>query len=128
MNLPGQQSREGRLEVYQESLVDSVLYHYEQLRLKLLDNPDHNAIPGFRIQIFFDSGLHSSDRAWQAKEQFSKKYPEVQAYVSWKSPNYRVRVGDFKNRLEAEKFLQRIMNDYPNGWVIRDEINFPIIN
>jgi len=131
MGLSGQEAREareGRLEIYQDSVLYAVLHHYEQLRLELLDNPDHKAIPGFRIQIFFDSGLQSSDRARQAKEKFLKKYPDVPAYVSWKSPNYRVRVGDFKSRLEAEKFLQRIMRDYPNGWVIKDEINFPLIN
>lgn len=128
MGLSGQESREGRLEIYQDSALYAVLHQYEQLRLELLDNPDNKAIPGFRIQIFFDSGLHSSDRARQAKEQFLEKYPDVNAYVGWKSPNYRVRVGDFKSRLEAEKFLQRIMRDYPNGWVIKDEINFPLIN
>lgn len=129
INLFSQQDhQEGHLVVIQESLVDTVLYHYEQLRIHWLDNPDHKAIPGYRIQIFFDSGLHSSDRARQAKDQFMAKYPNVQAYVSWKAPNYRVRIGDFKSRLEAESFLQSILSDYPNGWVVKDEINFPLIN
>jgi len=119
---------EGRVVVLQDNLVDTLLRDYEALRMKIMVNPDNKAIPGYRIQIFFDSGLNSSDRARQAKDEFLLIFPETPAYVSWKAPNYRVRVGDFKTRLEAEKKLQLIFADYPNAWVIKDEINFPPIN
>jgi len=119
---------EGRVFVIQDDRVDSLLQDYELLRLKIMENPDNKAIPGYRIQIFFDSGLNSSDRARQAMNDFLFKFPEIPAYVSWKAPNYRVRIGDFKTRLEAESTLQLIIIDYPNAWVIKDEINFPIMN
>jgi len=123
-----QYSSDGRVIIIQDVLVDSVLIHYDSLRFKIMENPDNKAIPGYRIQIFFDSGLNSSDRAKQARDEFLLKYPEIQAYVSWKAPNYRVRVGDFRTRLEAEKILQLIIIDYPNAWAIKDEINFPEMN
>jgi hypothetical protein len=123
-----QNSNYGRVTVFQDPLVDTVLQQYEILRLKIMENPDNKAIPGYRIQIFFDSGINSSDRARHARDEFLALYPEVPAYVSWKAPNYRVRVGDFRNRLEAEKVLQSILIGYPNAWVIKDEINFPAIN
>jgi hypothetical protein len=119
---------DGRVVVIQDELVDTVLYHYEMLRLKIMENPDNKAIPGYRIQIFFDSGLNSSDRAKQVRDEFLLIYPEIPAYVSWKAPNYRVRVGDYRARLDAERELQLILVDYPNAWVIKDEINFPIMN
>jgi hypothetical protein len=119
---------DGHIVVIQDDLIDSVMHDYETLRLKIMENPDNKAIPGYRIQIFFDSGLNSSDRARQARDEFLLRYPDIQAYVSWKSPNYRVRIGDFRTRLEAEKTLQLILIDYPNAWVIKDEINFPEMN
>jgi hypothetical protein len=119
---------DGRVVVIQDQLVDTVLQQYEALRLRIMENPDNKAIPGYRIQIFFDSGINSSDRAKQARDEFLFLFPDVPAYVSWKAPNYRVRVGDFRNRLEAEKVLQSILIGYPNAWVIKDEINFPILN
>ena len=118
---------EGSVVVVQSSLVDSLLQDYHDLRVKIMENPDSKAIPGYRIQIFFDSGLNSSDRAKQSRDEFALKFPEIPAYVSWKAPNYRVRVGDFRTRLEAERTLQIIMIDYPSAWVSKDEINFPII-
>jgi hypothetical protein len=119
---------DGRVVVIQDQMVDSLLQQYEALRLKIMENPDNKAIPGYRIQIFFDSGINSSDRAKQARDEFLFLYPDIPAYVSWKAPNYRVRVGDYRSRLEAENMLQTILIGYPNAWVIKDEINFPILN
>lgn len=126
--MAAQAKNEGSVVVIQDNLVDTLLRDYESVRLKIMENPDQKGIPGYRIQIFFDSGLNSSDRAKQARDSFSLLYPDVPAYLSWKSPNYRVRVGDFKTRLEAEKAMQLIIIDYPNAWVTKDEINFPIMN
>lgn len=119
---------DGRVVVIQDQFVDTVLQQYEVMRLKIMENPDNKAIPGYRIQIFFDSGINSSDRAKQARDEFSFLFPDIPAYVSWKAPNYRVRVGDFRNRLGAENILQSILIAYPNAWVIKDEINFPVLN
>jgi hypothetical protein len=39
-----------------------------------------------------------------------------------------VRVGDFHTKMEAEKLLKAIERDYPNAFVVYDEINFPRLN
>lgn len=127
VSLTAQDKGPGKVTVIRDEQIDSVLANYEALRLKIMENPDTKLIPGYRIQIFFDSGLNSSDRARQAKDDFLFLFPDIPAYVSWKAPNYRVRVGDYKTRLDAEKDLQLIIINYPNAWVIKDEINFPIM-
>jgi hypothetical protein len=123
-----QNQEEGSVVVLQSSLVDSVLQDYQDLRMKIMENPDNKLIPGYRIQIFFDSGLNSSDRANKIRDEFIQKYPDIPAYVNWKAPNYRVRVGDFRSRLDAERTMQLISIDYPSAWISKDEINFPVIN
>jgi len=128
LSSPAQDYYGGSVVVIQDNLVDSLLHYYEVMRLKIMENPDNKAIPGYRIQIFFDSGLNSSDRAKQARDAFMFIYPDITAYISWKAPNYRVRAGDFRTRLEAENALQLIIVDYPSAWVTRDDINFPVIN
>jgi len=123
-----QHNDSGYVKVVQDPLVDSLLNQYQALRLKIMENPDHKFIPGYRIQFFFDSGLNSSDRAREARDAFMLLFPEIPAYISWKAPNYRVRAGDFRTKLEAEKLLQMILIDYPTAWVTKDEINFPVMN
>jgi len=43
----------------------------------------------------------------------------------FQSPYYKVRVGDFRSRMDAEGFKQKIINDFPDSFVVKDEINFP---
>lgn len=84
-------------------------------------------IEGYRIQIFFDSGNNSKSNADAAKSKFSAQYPEVPIYLSFKEPNFKVRVGDFRTRNEARGFLKQISVEYPNAFVIKDEIKLPIL-
>ena len=81
---------------------------------------------GFRIQIFFDSGNNSKTKAQSIYEEFKAKYPDIGAYLSFKSPNYKVRVGDFRTRLDAQRFLNEIIAEYPSAWIVADMIRFPI--
>ena len=119
--------REGYVVVRQDPLLDSLLVKYDALRSQIEEYQDNKGISGYRIQIFFDSGTHSGERARKAKEEFEALFPEIPGYVTWKAPNFRVRVGDFRSRLEAEKALKEIAEEYPNAWVIKDEINYPPI-
>jgi hypothetical protein len=120
-----QGQRMGSLEIRQDPMLDSLLMKYQLLREQIEDYSDNKGIPGYRIQIFFDSGINSGERARTIKEEFEALFPGIPGYVTWKAPNYRVRVGDFRSRLEAEKALMDISEEYPNAWVIKDEINYP---
>jgi hypothetical protein len=117
--------QQGRVTVDADPLFDTLGEHFRHLQELQMQNPDNKGIEGYRVQIFFDSGTKSGDRALEAQEAFTEEYEDVPVYITWKAPNYRVRVGDFRTRLEAEKFLQQIARDYPNAWVIKDEINYP---
>lgn len=47
------------------------------------------------------------------------------AYLIWESPNYKIRVGDFRSKLDAEKFQRKIDELFPYAFIVRDNINFP---
>lgn len=80
-----------------------------------------NTIPGYRIQVASLSGTSSKNRAFEMKDRIRQTYPGVEAYVVFDEPNFKVKVGDFRTRLEAYVFLQRIHADFP-GTIIRDNI------
>ena len=88
-------------------------------------NEKNSGIDGFRIQIFFDSGNNSKTNAKSVYDAFIVKYPTVRAYLTFKAPNYKVRVGDFRAKVDAQRFLNDIITDYPNAWIIADQINLP---
>lgn len=78
-------------------------------------------IPGYRIQVASLSGTASKNRAFEMRDRLREAYPGVEAYVVFDEPNFKVKVGDFRTRLDAYVFLQRIRVDFP-GTIIRDNI------
>jgi len=113
------QAAEGRVNIYQDSRVDTILKRHIEYNQQL------EGIDGYRVHIFFDAGNQSLSRANQAAARYQMLYPTDTAYVSFSEPYYRVRVGDFRTRLDADGYLQKIIKDYPNAFVIKDKINFP---
>lgn len=79
-------------------------------------------IPGYRVQIASFSGANSKNSAFSLRDRFMYDYPSVQAYIVFEEPNFKVKVGDFRTRLEAYAFLQQIKEVY-KGYIIKDNIN-----
>ena len=80
---------------------------------------------GFCVQICFESGSNSRERAEKYRVAFLSKYPKYNAYLTFKEPNFRVRVGDFRTRSEARGFREKIAADFPQSFVVKDEVRFP---
>jgi len=116
-----QKGDDGSLVIIADPKIDSLL----DLHIKI--NTLYPQFPGWRVQIFFESGNNSKPLAAAAIEKFNKKHPDVRAHLLFESPYYKVRVGDFRSKIEAEKFLTEIRANYPNAFVTRDEIHFPDI-
>ena len=81
-------------------------------------------IDGFRIQLFFDS---NKDAIYSARAQFISKFPKVDTYVEFNAPNFMLKVGDFRTRLEAEKIKSEVEAEFPTSFVIKEKINLPRI-
>jgi hypothetical protein len=109
----------GNIRIIQDDKVDLLVSKHIQI------NQNRKGIDGFRIQIFFDSGNNSKTRAKSIYESFMAKYPDIGTYLTFKTPNYKVRIGDFRTKLDAQRFLNEIIADYPNAWIIEDQINLP---
>lgn len=78
-------------------------------------------LTGYRIQLASES---SSSPARKIRAAFIQKYKEIPAYEIYQQPYFKVRVGDFKTKLEAIKFQKEIQTDYPNCYIVKDEIVF----
>ena len=82
------------------------------------------SMPGYRIQIYF-GGVRQ--KASEVKLAFSDKHNDVMAYITYQQPNFKVRVGDFRTRLEAQKFLKSLEGDYTPMFIVQDEVKLPPI-
>ena len=85
-----------------------------------------STMSGFRVQIFMEIGNEAVDHANVVKKEFEEQYPELPIYLSYEQPYYRLRVGDFRNRVEAEKYLRILKPQYGVAFVTADIINPPV--
>lgn len=113
-----QTSYPGKVVIKQDSRIAALVAKHRALGEK-------GKTDGYRVQIFFDSGNNSKNRAAAKKGQFIASYPGVGAYLTYQTPNFKVRVGDFRCRLDAEGFKAKIIGDFPDAFVVKDEINYP---
>jgi hypothetical protein len=75
---------------------------------------------GYRVQIFSGS---SRAAAYNTQERLRQKFPDVRTYITYREPDFRVRAGDFRTRLEATKFMQDVRNMFSGLFVISEKIN-----
>ncbi|NQX96372.1 MAG: SPOR domain-containing protein [Flavobacteriales bacterium] len=78
------------------------------------------SLKGYRIQIY--SG-NKKQLANQTRASFLRVHPKTKAHLNYKQPHYKVRVGDFKTKLEALKYKKFITKEFPNSFIVRDEID-----
>ncbi len=97
------------------------------LQLHIEYNRKYPTFQGYRVQILKVSGNDALETIEKSKTDFLEKHENTPVYLTFNEPYYRVRVGDFRTRLDAERFLKKIGKEYPGAWVIQDEINFPDI-
>jgi len=69
----------------------------------------------------------SKSAAEQQKAYFMSLYPQHKTYVDYLAPNYRVRVGNFRTQLEAEKLKHEIIGAFPTSIVVADKIQLPVV-
>ena len=86
-----------------------------------------STIDGFRVQIFMELGNDALRHADSVRAKFTDKYPDIPIYLIFGQPYYRLRVGDFRTRLEAENMYQRLKKRYKNAFVTADRINLPYL-
>lgn len=91
-------------------------------------NESTRGINGFRVEIFFSSALDARQRALQTKAAFLKDYPDINAYDIYVSPDWKVRVGDFRTKSEALSMIKKIQDRFPKAFLVPDMINYPNLN
>lgn len=72
---------------------------------------DYNA--GYRVQVFSDNRPAAKNEARAKGSHIAERFPHYRTYVKYNSPYWRLRVGDFRTRREAEDAAEAIKQAFP---------------
>ncbi len=78
---------------------------------------------GFRIQMYWGNSQRTDYlKAKRFGDKVTGAFPELKSYVSFDQPHWRCRVGDFKTRSGAARYLERMRKIAPEAMIVRSEI------
>jgi hypothetical protein len=117
----------GEVTVIKDPLIDSLIAKRIELNKKTATttNPVSPAIfngMGYRVQVFYGS---DRKEAFNEQAKFRALYPKFRTYITYREPNYYLRVGDFRTRLEAQRLQAELKANFPTLFIFKEKINAP---
>jgi len=110
VNTPSQEYPKNHINLFLQEKLDSVYAYNEKI----------TAADGFRILVYTGT---SSEEARNQRNRVYDGIENEQSYTEWKSPNFKVKVGDYVDKLEAYYAYAKLIKVFPNAIVVPDKIN-----
>jgi len=77
---------------------------------------------GYRLLII---ATNNRDEAYQVKATVLQNFPDVRTYLTYLSPLYKLKVGNFTSREDAENFKTSLAKVYAGGiYIVEDIIEY----
>jgi len=108
-----------RNNIYEDIGIDSLLMNYIKY------SRQNKISKGYRVEIYFNSGMNAKEEALSVKAQFLDSFPDIPVYVSYQSPDFIIRIGDCRVKGDALRLKHLIGSEYPNSFIVPDLIQFP---
>lgn len=78
-------------------------------------NTSLNIYDSYKIQIYNGA----NENAKKILNEFKQSFLDIDATIIFNTPNYKVWIGNFKTRIEAENFLLTINKRFKNALLIK---------
>ena len=99
-------AQRGKISIEQDDRIEDLLDIYKT------SNENHEY---YRIQV----GFGSYAQAQRIKENVEIDFPDLFSKIDFDSPTYRVRLGRFKTKLQAERKFNEVRVKYPDAMLLK---------
>lgn len=103
---------EGHLVIKQDSRIQDLL------TLDKKKSSLNYSFKGYRVQIFSGRSTQKN-KAIEAKNRFLDMFPNHRAYVIYKAPDFRVRVGNFRTQFETVELYSKLKEFFPKAYIVK---------
>lgn len=103
-----------QVEIVKDHRLDLLIAKQEELNKKVyLDN--NRTASGYRILV-----VNTNDRqkAMDVKSTLMRDFPDHKTYLIYQSPHFKVQIGNFRKREEAEQLRKQVNKLYPTGVIV----------
>lgn len=125
--LSAEREGEGIITIYQPASVKAAVGKVSGRLAGLIEGESNiRLIQGYRIQVYNGNMAVSKREANRRAAQITQLHPEMHCYLTYRAPFWRLLVGDFSSREEAEEAKQQLKKSFPSYareiYVVRDKI------
>lgn len=85
------------------------------LERKMNQNNQFSLYTNYSVQL--KSGL--KEEVETIYKDFTTQHPEIDATIIYANPKFKLVVGNYKNKIEAEYLLKKIVGNYPDAFVVK---------
>ena len=89
----------------------------ELLILKKKLETENKLSDGYTIQLYYGD-LEVANKIMKEYQKYFDSWP---AYIKYETPNYKVWIGNFNSRLEADRARIEIKNKYPSAFILKPD-------
>ena len=100
------QSQQGKINIEQDQKISDLLRIYKTA---------NESSAYYRIQV----GFGDYAKAQEIKLNVQQDFPTLNSNIDFDSPTYRVRVGRFKDKLDAERKFREVRQKYPDAMLLQ---------
>ena len=104
--------------VHKDPRLDLLVKKQAEINEDISRNARKN-VKGFRLLVI---NTNSREEAIAAKTKVYSNFPELKAYLIYQAPYFRLKVGNFKDRDEAEDYQKKLNKYFPKGVFIMNDI------
>lgn len=124
-------SGEGHVKILQDETISKSLGSYMPNDSSAHPKLSNETTNGFKVQVFVGNDQNTSRvEAEERQRMISQAFPDQQALVSYNSPFYKVKVGNFLDRYQAEQFMEELKKAFPSFakemYIVSDKIRKPL--
>tara|TARA_Y100001980_G_C14507652_1_gene283208 strand:- start:300 stop:782 length:483 start_codon:yes stop_codon:yes gene_type:complete len=91
----------------------------ENIYITYENTPKNKYLNGYTIQIFSGLEREKADSIFFTADSI---YSELDIYTLYDQPNYRVKVGKYFYRINANKTLNKLINDFSEAIIVPERI------
>ena len=108
--LSQKEAGQGSVTIHQDSRINLLL----NKKIAANDEKKFICFSGFRIQVYMENSQRESKAAaFEREKQIKEKFPELATYVTFISPFWRLRVGNFRTYSDALVLAKNLKNAFP---------------
>jgi hypothetical protein len=121
--IPANQGDSNSIIVHKDPRIDLLVKKQAQINEET-SRESRRVGKGYRLLVI---NTNKRDEAVAAKTKVFTFFPELKSYLIYQSPFYKLKVGNFKERKEAQEYLERLKKYFPQGvFIMNDTIELKL--